>query len=212
MLFYGGSLGLIANFAGMSEQSTLIIMGLLWIVPAFFISYYFVNNFILVVTVLLSFHWFGSWHRMFGRSTYAFSVQDPKAMIVFALIICAVGIGHDLFFNETYKRFYKVYVSISLLYFNNSLLILSIFDKDHQLVYVIAGFLASLGQIIVGSRLQRNVFTGFGVTFFGIHLFTRYHEIFWDTLHKGVFFLTAGLLLLAIGILCEWINRKRIKA
>ncbi len=210
MIFYGGALTLAAQAAGMKAGAVIAFVGIAWLLPSFAAAYYFLNSFILVIALLGAFHWFGSWHRMLGRSSYAFSVQDPRAMIVFALLVLMVGIVHDLSSGEKYRRFYKVYAVISLLYCNMSVLILSIFDKSH-ILYIVLGFTGSLVQILAGARLQRAVFTGFGVTFMGIHIYTRYHELFWDKFHKGVFFLAGGIVLLAAGFGFEWFTGRRRK-
>lgn len=42
--------------------------------------------------------------------------------------------------------------------------------------------------VYYGLRHDDDVTKGFGLTFLGINLYTRYFEFFWDGLHKALFF------------------------
>lgn len=72
-----------------------------------------------------------------------------------------------------------------------------------QWVYISLALGVFLAQIVLGARIKRAMFTSFGVTFFGIHVFTLYYEHFWDPIQKGWFFFIGGLLLILFGFLCE---------
>ena len=80
---------------------------------------------------------------------------------------------------------------------------------DQSLPWVIAFTTATIGEIVLGARLADAKFTGFGVVFLSINLYTRFFENFWDKLSIGLFFLVAGLVGLAFGFLFEFLGRQR---
>ncbi len=62
---------------------------------------------------------------------------------------------------------------------------------------------AGVAQIVMGARLHDGRFTGFGIVFLSINIYTRLFENFWDDLSKGAFFLVAGTMAMAVGISLE---------
>ena len=53
--------------------------------------------------------------------------------------------------------------------------------------------LAACGAIYHGLRYDNAITKGFGITFLFINLYTRYFELFWNTLHKAIFFAVLGV-------------------
>ncbi|MFZ1325808.1 MAG: hypothetical protein WAT67_07265 [Candidatus Contendobacter sp.] len=71
---------------------------------------------------------------------------------------------------------------------------------------------AGSAQIIMGARLHDARFTGFGIVFLAINLYTRYFEHFWDRLALGLFLLLGGALALALGYVGErWSQRALVE-
>ena len=70
---------------------------------------------------------------------------------------------------------------------------------DWVLVFTLAG----IAQIVAGARLHDARFTGFGIVFLAINLYTRFFEHFWDQLSAGAFFLIAGALAMLLGYAFE---------
>ena len=62
---------------------------------------------------------------------------------------------------------------------------------------------ACIAQIVAGARLKDSRFTGFGIVFLGINLYTRFYEYFWDELSRALFFSLAGLIALALAYVFE---------
>lgn len=58
---------------------------------------------------------------------------------------------------------------------------------------------AAVAAIVWGLRRDDGVMRGFGLTFLGINLYTRYFEYFWDLGHKALFFGILGLSFWALG-------------
>jgi uncharacterized membrane protein len=172
----------------------------------FLLAYRNSNQFLLVLTLLGFFHWVGSWTSMFGRSTYALEIQDPRLMSLAALGVVALGIYHERELRRTTGRFFQAYETLGLIYLNLSLLILSIehtWRGSLNSTWALVLFGAAIAQIVVGARLHNSLITGFGVTAFAINLFTRYYETFWNRMSMGVFFLLGGLGLFLAGFACE---------
>jgi hypothetical protein len=69
--------------------------------------------------------------------------------------------------------------------------------------------LASAGVIYLGLRNDDGVLRGFGLTFLGINLYTRFFEFFWDGLHKAVIFGILGVTFWLIGSRAETIWQMR---
>ncbi|MCB9495304.1 MAG: hypothetical protein H6686_00255 [Fibrobacteria bacterium] len=199
------SLGILLDRVGLKEDTILLLVGLLAIPGQMFLAYKARSTFLLVLTLLGLFHWVGSWNSMLGRSTYAFHVQDPRAMLLFAAAAVGVGIWHERELLDRTGAFHKAWKGIGLVYLNMCLLILSVhWRSDSTTVWSIAMGLATLGQILYGSRFHDGQIKAFGVVFFSIGIYTRFHETFWDRLELGTFFLAGGGVLLATGIALEW--------
>ncbi len=69
---------------------------------------------------------------------------------------------------------------------------------------------AALAAIWYGLREDDAVIRGFGLTFLGINLYTRFFEYFWDTVHKAVFFAALAVSFWLLGTKSEkiWNLRK----
>lgn len=185
-------------------QGYLVFAAGLLSIPALgYIAYRNRNIILLIITLVFGFHWFGSGAWMMGRSTYAFSIQDPKLMIPVSLLVIAVGVYHERILLWQNHRFYQAWESLGLVYLNMSLLILSIFPRSEALAYIALLSLAAVGQILLGAWLKNRILVGFGVVAMAVNLFTRYFERFWDHLDAGVFFLIGGAVLLAIAVALE---------
>ena len=59
--------------------------------------------------------------------------------------------------------------------------------------------MTTLAQIVLGAKWQNSLFRGFGITFFALNLFARYHEFFWKPLDLGQNLLAVGGMLLIVG-------------
>jgi hypothetical protein len=207
-------IGVGLDAAGVKDAQGVFCTGILVVFPMAFLAYRFKNTFLFVITLLLFFHWVGSWSSMLGRSTYEFDVQDPRLMTGAALAALIAGIYHERSLREQTGRFYLAYETLGLIYLNLSLLILTIGWRQTQneaRVWIVAWALAGIMQIVAGARLHNPLLTGFGVTALGINLYTRYFELYWSRMDAGVFFVLGGSALFTAGLLCEVLLRKQQK-
>jgi hypothetical protein len=184
-------------------------------IAAFFTAYHFRLRWPLLIALLMFFHGVGSMSEYWGHGAYFLSVQDPRTMFIIALLTIFLGYWHEHEL-ETAKfqhciGFGSLYIIFGLLYFNLSLWFLSLDFygyryqdmPDATLLWVILFTIAGIGQIIVGARLKDSRFTGFGIVFLGINLYTRFYEHFWDDMSKAVFFAAAGIIALALAYIFE---------
>ncbi len=203
--------GLLLHGFGLSDSRLIFALGLSLIPAIGALAYVYGINFLLIVALLGFFHWVGSWETMWGRSTYALEVQDPKVMALAALVVVGVGLWHERALRMQTGRFFAAYESLGLVYLNLSLLILSIDSpvmNSTAFTWVLLLTGVSLVEIIAGARLQNRLILGFGVTFTFINGFTRFYEHFWNSMAKGLFFLTGGVLTFAAGAVCEMLLRR----
>ncbi|MCE0824863.1 MULTISPECIES: DUF2157 domain-containing protein [Buttiauxella] len=67
--------------------------------------------------------------------------------------------------------------------------------------------LAALACIWISLKTDDGMLRGFGLTFLGINLYTRYFELFWDGTNKVIFFLLLAISLALVGRYAERIWR-----
>lgn len=185
----------------LDEGNIVTATGVLCLPVTFLLAYRSRNTYLLILALLEAFHWLGAWNSMWGRSAYVFAIQDPKAMCVAALAAIAIGMYHERQLYPKTGRFYLAWESLGLLYLNTSLLILSIWQQQYpkSSLWVVVMTAACIGQIVLGSAWKNNLIRNFGIVFFAIDLFTRYHEWFWNRLALGEYLLAGGALLFAVG-------------
>ena len=155
----------------------------------------------LLLALLLFFHGLGAWHSYGGHGAYFANIQDERLMAVIALATIGLGVWHERVLESGVLRhcvgFGGLYLIFGLLYLNLSLWFLSLFG--HPLGWVLIFTAAGIAQIVAGARLHDARFTGFGIVFLSIDLYTRFFEHFWDRLSAGAFFLIAGSLAMLLG-------------
>lgn len=133
-----------------------------------------------------------------GWGAYYLGMNYPLRFVLFGALLtgCALALEHQ----PIASRFYRSTLVMGLLYLFIALWILSIFGnygdmtawervKQIELFHWSILFGAAAGWAIYhGLRHDNDVTKGFGLTFLGINLYTRYFELFWDGLHKAIFF------------------------
>lgn len=210
VICWTSAVALLAHAMELRGETAIVMTGLVSLPLGFFLAYRNRNGYLLIVTLLGLFHWIGSWNEMWGRSTYVFSVQDPKVMSLAALGAIGVGLYHERALHPRTGRFYLAWETVGLVYLNMSLLILSIwgYHDEESLGWILVFTAATIAQIVLGAAWQNGLLRGFGITFFVINVFTRYHETFWDQLDLGRYLLAGGALLLVIGAVTEFAVRR----
>ena len=181
---------------------------------AFFTAYHFHLRWPLLIALLMFFHGVGSMSGYMGHGSYFLHVQDPRSMSFIALLTVFLGYWHE---HEIASGklpqstgFGHLYIIFGLIYLNLSLWILSVDyypDKSDALLWVILFTIGGIAQIVAGARLKDARFTGFGIVFLGINLYTRFYEHFWDDLSKATFFTVVGI----TGLVLAFVFEKQLK-
>ncbi len=210
-------LGLALHAFGLDVAHVPLFVGLLEVPLAIGLAHRARSGFLLVLALLMAFHWVGSWTGMSDRSTYDIVIDQPRLMALATLPAIGFGAWLAQHPRANWPRCHAAWLGVGLTYLNISLLILSIVgDWDRaatggvpQSVWIALFTVSCVLQIILGARLHNGQLTGFGVTFAFIDLYTRFHEQLWARLDAGLFFLLAGALLFAVGAGAEWGLRRR---
>ncbi len=159
----------------------------------------------LLLGVMLGFHALGNMHSYGGRGSYFMGIQDERLMFIVAAISIVFGLWHEHTLESDEERhdvgFGQVYIVLGLLYANLSLWFLSL--PSGELGFVLLFTAGCVAQIVIGGRLHDGRFTGFGIVFLSINIYTRMFEHFWDDISKGAFFLMAGALAMIAGTYFE---------
>ncbi|HEU4683167.1 MAG TPA: hypothetical protein VFS39_01515 [Nitrospira sp.] len=131
-----------------------------------------------------------------GWGAYYLGMNYPLRFVVFGALLTAVALAMEA--HPIAQRFYRSTLVMGLLYLFIALWIMSIFGnyggmqawehaKQIELFHWSILFGAAAGWAIYhGLRHDNDITKGFGVTFLGINLYTRFFELFWDHLHKAV--------------------------
>jgi hypothetical protein len=160
----------------------------------------------------------GSWMGtetgyMSGWGAYYLGMNFPLRFVLFGGILTAAA-----FTLETHpktQRFYRSTLTMGLLYLFIALWIMSIFGnygdmqaweraKQIELFHwsILFGLVAC-GTIYHGLKNDNGITKGFGLTFLFINLYTRFFELFWNSIHKAIFFALLGISFWYLGAKAE---------
>ncbi|HEY5789708.1 MAG TPA: hypothetical protein VIX81_03735 [Gammaproteobacteria bacterium] len=197
--------------AGDRETLWLLLLVALLALAA---AYHFRLRWPLLLGLAYLFHGLGSGHGYAGHGGYFLDIVDTQTMALVATLAAAFGVFHESRLESGPLRrhlgFGHVYVVFGLLYLNLSTWILSLFPGDLEWVLLFTA--TGIAQLVAGAALKDARFTGFGIVFLSIDLYTRLFERFWDRLDAGTALLLAGLLALALGVAFEWRARRLAEA
>jgi hypothetical protein len=204
-----GAYGALALFtAAAGGQLQRVFGDLLFIVAAAALAtaYRFRLRWPLLLGLLFFFHAVGSWHGYAGHGAYFADIVDKRLMALVSLGAVVFGVYHESKLEAgplaRHAGFGSLYLIFGLLYLNLSLWFLTI-EGTTTLGWVLLFAAAAIGQIVAGAALKDSRFTGFGIVFLSINMYTRFFEHFWDRLSAGTFFTLAGLAALVLGFLFE---------
>ncbi|HTC19686.1 MAG TPA: DUF2157 domain-containing protein, partial [bacterium] len=148
-----------------------------------------------------------------GWGAYYLGMNYPLRFVFFGL---GLTLASYLFLKSPHwKPFFSSTHKLGMLYLFIALWILSIFGNygdwnvwHHVKQYTLFGWsvlfgLAAAAALYHGLKYDNAASRGFGITFLGINLYTRFFEYFWDSLHKAIFFALLGLSLWWLGTEAE---------
>lgn len=150
---------------------------------------------------------FGGWlgaetGYMSGWGAYYLGLNYPLRFAFFGMVMTALSLS--LRNSDKFKLFFSSTLSISLLYLFLALWLLSIFGnydygswrRGGQIELFHWSVIFALAVCLVfylGMKLDIRMLRGYGMTFLGINLYTRFFEYFWNELDKALFFALIGL-------------------
>lgn len=206
-------IGFLLHALGLREQAFVVGIGMVVLPLVFFLAYRFRNSWLLGLAVLCLFHWVGAWQMMFGPQTREFTMHDSRVMSIAAAAAFLVGIRHEDWDDMCAGSFARVWKAIGLVYLNVNLLMTTLRSSGETgLLWSALLGLLCLVQIVVGARRHDAMVRGFGIVFFILNAFTRFHESSWSRLELGTYFFAGGMVLLATGVALEagmrWLDRQ----
>jgi hypothetical protein len=215
------TLGLVAVFGAVVlfaagdtfDERMLIQSGLLFTALASLgIAYRYALRWPLLLGLLAIFHGLGSGSAYAGSGEYVADIADPPLMAVVAFVVAAFGVWHLRAEDgrlARYAGFGRLYLILGLLYGNTSLWFLSLARfSDYRILWTVLFAIACVTEIVLGARLKDGRFSGFGIVFLSICLYTCFFETAWDKLGSGLFLFLGGLLGLLLGLAFEWWGRR----
>ena len=189
--------------AGRTIQALMLITSALGALTA----YRYHLRWPLLLALLLGFHGLGLSHSYAGAGSYFVGIDEPRLISVVALFSIVLGVWHErqeAAWLQRYQGFGSLYLVFGLLYLDLALWFLTL--PRGPLFWALLFAAAAIGQIVIGARWRDGRWSGFGVVFLAINLYTRYFEHFWDRLSLGLYFLVGGILALAVGLGLErWV-------
>lgn len=150
-----------------------------------------------------------------GWGAYYLGMNYPLRFVLFGGLLTGCALALET--HPIAQRFFRSTLAMGLLYLFIALWIMSIFGnysdfpswksvKQIELFHWSILFGAVAGwAIYYGLRHDNDMTKGFGLTFLGINLYTRFFELFWNNLHKALFFALLALSFWYIGSKAETI-------
>lgn len=157
--------------------------------------------------------WFGAeTGYVSGWGAYWLGMNYPIRFVLFGGILLAVCFLSRRVLSE--RNLFTVSKVTGLIYLFIALWIMSIsgnytpvswYRSTHTELLLWALLFAGAAGICIYISLKTNdaMLRGFGLTFLGLNLYTRFFEYFWDSLHKVVFFLLLAVSLVVLGKYAE---------
>lgn len=153
---------------------------------------------------------------MSGWGAYWLSMNYPLRFVLFGAVLLALCVAAKPWLAT--RGLFTVSKSMGLLYLFIALWILSIFGSDDLdswyatspsmlLPWALLFAVAAIIAVWISLQHDDGMLRGYGLTFLGINLYTRYFEYFWNTQYKVVFFLVLAVALALTGRYAEKVWR-----
>lgn len=209
------TLSLVAGYAAMAivwavpdgdlSGNANAVMMTITAAAALYTAYRFGLRWPLLLGVLLLIHALGYAHWYGGRGSYFMGIADERVTLAAALACVMFGWWHEGSLEERLESrrvgFGRIYIVVGLLYANMSLWFMTL--PRGELVPVLLFATAGVVQLVIGARLHDGRFTGFGVVFLSLNLYTRLFETFWDDASRGMLLLCLGAAAMVAGYAME---------
>ena len=192
-------------FGGRDTGNAYALMLAITSAAAFYTAYRYGLRWPLLMGILLAFHAIGHMHFYGGRGNYFLAIADERLTLAISAAAIVFGMWHERVregnLDGVHVGFGRIYIIVGLLYANMSMWFLTI--PRGELAAILFFTAGGIAQLVLGARFHDGRFTGFGIVFLGINLYTRMFEGFWDEISKGTFLLIAGLIAMIVGYVFE---------
>lgn len=154
-------------------------------------------------------NWFGTeTGYMSGWGSYWLGMNYPIRFVFFGAALLAIC--YLLQNILVHRRLFMITKIMGLTYLFIALWIMSIFGNyDTNAWYSISSInllpwallfgVVAVICIYISLKTEDGMLRGFGLTFLGINLYTRFFEYFWNSLHSAIFFFILAISLIVIG-------------
>lgn len=180
-----------------------------------FTGFYFKSNTLWLLTVIAFIGWFGAFTENNSHNGLFLGMNYPARYCLLGGLL----IGIYFLMQRAPKAAFtgSLLLHVSVLLFLSGLWGLSLFgwrydwEQFHQLrrqtalIYGLLSGITTIGFIVWGSKTNQKTLRDYGLAFLLLNLYTRYFELFWDAMNKGIFFL---ILSLSFAGFAWWLRRK----
>ena len=182
----------------------------------FALSAWFSSRALWIATIAAFMGWFGAFSYAYGHDHLFLGMNYPLRFTVFGIVI----IGLSFLQNKIPRllTMQRITYVAGLIIFFTGLWGVSVFGnynefekwmKVRQTQVLLYGFIFGLAALIalyLGIRYKDDIARDLGILFLLINFYSRYFEYFWNTMHKGIFFL---LLAVSFWFIGRYIERRR---
>jgi len=180
------------------------------------VAIYFRSNVLWLLAVTSFIAWFGIFTEVHSTNNLFWGLNYPARYTLLGLLLLGLFFVLRRFSRAAFTGNFHFHAGIILLL--SGLWGLSIFGNNHSLeewhelrrqaavFYGLLSGLAAVLFIILGLRFENKPLRDYGLAFLLLNLYTRYFELFWDAMNKGIFFLILSLSFAGLG---WWLRRKQ---
>ena len=183
------------------------------------LSVYFNSRALWIAALGAFMGWYGAISHVYGHDHMFLGMNYPVRFALFGLVVLGIS-----FLQRRIKRLeftQRITFILGMIILFTGLWGVSVFGnyndleawyavrQTHVIAYGIVFGIASMVALYLGVRYKDDIARDLGIVFLLINFYSRYFEFFWDTLHKGLFFLLLAVSFYFIG---RWIEKRRKEA
>ncbi len=181
----------------------------------FSLQFIFKSSALWVVFLAALMGWYGAFTYAHSHDYLFLGMNYPMRFVAFGCLLSGFA-----FLQKKFKPLQKTarftFIAALLIFFTaawgvsvfgnyNSLEKWALVRQTQVLVYAILLFLAAIVALLIGIKKEDAFLRDSGIVFLLLNLYSRYFEYFWNSMHKGLFFLVIAFSFFILG---KWLLRK----
>jgi hypothetical protein len=180
------------------------------------LSVYFRSRALWVGSLLALTAWFGSFTYIYSKDHSFLGMNYPVRFTMFGLVILGLSFVQQRWKRVEFSQRITYLAGLILVFIGlwgvsvfgnyNNLEAWMLVRQTQVLAYSIVFGFAAFTALYLGIRYKDDIARDLGILFLILNFYSRYFEYFWDSLHKGIFFLILAVSFWFIG---RWIEKKR---